>query len=71
MQKSEIAFFLYAKENEIQKLLSVARNKIAEELGIINENQFIFCWIVDYPMFDYDEKSKKIDLVTIHFRCRS
>ena len=55
------SFFLACgKDNEIQKLLSVARNKIAEELNLIDENQFSFCWIVDYPMFELDEKSKKI-----------
>ena len=61
MLQSGIAFFLACgKDNEIQKLLSVARNKIAEELNLIDENQFSFCWIVDYPMFELDEKSKKI-----------
>ncbi len=45
---------------ELAKILSIARNKIAEELELINEDQFAFCWIVDYPMFEIDEKSKKI-----------
>ena len=64
------SFFLACgKDNEIQKLLSVARNKIAEELNLIDENQFSFCWIVDYPMFELDEKSKKLYLVTILFQC--
>ena len=44
---------------ELAKILSIARNKIAEELKLINEDQFAFCWIVDYPMFEIDEKSKK------------
>ena len=53
-------FFACAKENEINKILSQARNKIAQDLKLINENEFSFCWIVDYPMFELDEKSKKI-----------
>ena len=53
-------FFSCAKENEINKILSQARNKIAQDLKLINENEFSFCWIVDYPMFEFDEKSKKI-----------
>ncbi len=47
-------------EKEIQKILSNARNKIAEDLNIINTEQFSFCWIVDYPMYEKDEKTGKI-----------
>ena len=53
----EIVFFLHA---EIKKILSIARNKIAKDLNIVSENYFAFCWIVDYPMYEEDEKSKKI-----------
>ena len=48
------------KTKEIEKILSLARDKIAEDLDLIDKNQFSFCWIVDYPMFEYDESSKKI-----------
>ena len=48
------------KKKELEKILSIARNKIAEDLDIINKNQFSFCWIVDYPMFEKDEKTNKI-----------
>ena len=55
------SFFLACgNERELEKILSVARNKIAEDLKIIDKNQFSFCWIVDYPMFEIEEKSKKI-----------
>ncbi len=55
------SFFLACgNERELEKILSVARNKIAEDLKIIDKNQFSFCWIVDYPMFEVEEKSKKI-----------
>ena len=53
-------FLACGKEKDIQKLLSVARDKIAKELDIIDKDQFFFCWIVDYPMYEYDENSKKI-----------
>ena len=53
-------FLACGKEKEIKKILSIARNKIAKDLNIINENYFAFCWIVDYPMYEEDEKSKKI-----------
>ena len=53
-------FLACGKEKDITKILSQARDKIAKELNIIDENQFAFCWIVDYPMYEYDENSKKI-----------
>ena len=48
------------KEKEIIKILSLARDKIAKDLKIIDLDKFAFCWIVDYPMYEFDEKSKKI-----------
>ena len=53
-------FLACGKKKEVEKILSVARNKIASDLNIIDKNQFAFCWIVDYPMFEYDENLKKI-----------
>ena len=53
-------FFSCDKEKEVLKLISSARDKIAQELNLINENSFAFCWIVDYPMFEIDENTKKI-----------
>jgi len=47
-------------KNEVEKLLSQARNKIADELNLIDKNLFSFCWVVDYPMYEIDEISKKI-----------
>jgi len=46
------------KKNETEKFLAEARNKIGNELNLINENNFAFCWIIDYPMFEKDEKNK-------------
>ncbi len=59
-QIGDSIFLACGKENELYKILSIARNKIAEDLNLINKNQFAFCWVVDYPMFELDEKSKKI-----------
>ena len=53
-------FFACGKKNEIEKILSLARDKIAKDLNLINKDQFAFCWIVDYPMYEYDENLKKI-----------
>ena len=53
-------FFSCGKKKNVEKLLSLARDKIAKDLNIIDENLFAFCWIVDYPMYEVDEKSGKI-----------
>ncbi len=53
-------FLSCGKENEVEKILSIARDKIANELKLINEDQFAFCWIIDYPMYELDEQTKKI-----------
>ena len=45
---------------DVQKILSQARNKIASDLNLIDKNSFAFCWVVDYPMFEKDELTKKI-----------
>ena len=53
-------FLACGKEKEIEKILSLAREKIAQDLEIINNEEFAFCWIVDYPMYEYDDNLKKI-----------
>ncbi len=53
-------FFACAKQTEIEKITSLARDKIARDLGLIDEDTFAFCWVVDYPMFEKDEETKKI-----------
>ena len=54
-------FFVCNKLIEAQKFAGLARQKIAEELKIIDKNKFVFCWITDFPMYQFDEKEKKID----------
>ncbi len=60
MDIGDSIFMSCGKINEVEKILSVSRDKIAGELNLIDENQFAFCWIVDYPMFELDEQTKKI-----------
>ena len=54
-------FFVCNNEKEALKFAGVARQKIAEELKLIDEKSYNFCWITDYPMYEYDEKEKKMD----------
>ena len=53
-------FLACGKKNDLEKILSKARTKIADDLKLVDKNLFAFCWIVDYPMFELDEKTKKI-----------
>ncbi len=59
--EKDSVFFVCNKISEAIKFSGIARQKIAEELNIIDKTKFAFCWIVDYPMYSYDEKEKKID----------
>ena len=54
-------FFSAGKKSDAYKLAGAARNKVAAELDMIPEGVFKFCWVVDYPMYEWDEDNKKID----------
>lgn len=54
-------FFSAGKKNDAYKLAGAARNKVAADLDLIPEGVFEFAWIVDYPMYEWDEDDKKID----------
>ncbi|HYJ82344.1 MAG TPA: aspartate--tRNA ligase [Allosphingosinicella sp.] len=54
-------FFAAGKEMQAAKLAGAARTRVAEQLGLIGEDEYRFCWIVDFPMFEYDEEAKKVD----------
>ncbi len=53
-------FMSCGQKKDVEKILSLARNKIAEDLNLISDDTFSFCWIIDYPMYEIDEKTKKI-----------
>ena len=52
-------FFACGKNGDLEKICSQARDKIAKDLALIDETKFAFCWIVDYPMFELDNLTKK------------
>ena len=54
-------FFACGKINDAEKITLLARDKIAKDLNLIDENIFAFCWIVDYPMFEKNEITNKIE----------
>ena len=54
-------FLACSNQKELERITSLARDKIARDLNLIDENIFAFCWIVDYPMFEINEKTNKIE----------
>ena len=54
-------FFVAGKPSEFVKFAGSARTKVGTELGLVDEDQFRFCWIVDFPMFEWNEDEKRVD----------
>ena len=54
-------FFSAGKKSDAYKLAGAARSKVAADLDLIPDGVFKFCWVVDYPMYEWDEDNKTID----------
>jgi aspartyl-tRNA synthetase len=54
-------FFAAGKEAQAARLAGAARTRVGEQLGLVEQGAFRFCWIVDFPMYEYDEEGKKVD----------
>ena len=59
--KGDAAFFLGGKPKAFEAVASRARDEIGRELGLIEEDRFAFAWIVDFPIFQRDDETGKID----------
>ncbi|MFC4270250.1 aspartate--tRNA ligase [Sneathiella chungangensis] len=59
--EGDAVFFACDKAAGAAELAGKARTRIGEELDIIEKDVFRFCWVIDFPMFEYDEAEKKID----------
>jgi len=57
----DAAFFVAGQPKDFMKFAGPARSKIGEELNLIAKDRFEFCWIIDFPMFEWNEEEKKID----------
>ncbi len=60
-EDGDSVFFVADTADTAWKFAGQARTKIAQELGVIAEDEFALCWVVDFPMFEYDDKLKKVD----------
>ncbi len=61
LESGDSVFFVCDVEGKAANLAGKARTKIGEELDILDKNVFKFCWIIDYPMFELDEDTGKLD----------
>ncbi|MEQ1549940.1 aspartate--tRNA ligase [Sphingorhabdus sp.] len=55
------AFFAAGKEDQAAKLAGAARTRIGEQLDIVEKDAFRFCWIIDFPFYEWSEEEKKVD----------
>ena len=61
LKEGDAAFFLGGKASAFEGVAARARNEIGLELGLTEEASFEFCWVVDFPMYERDEESGKLD----------
>jgi len=61
LKENDAVFFSCDKVKNVEKISGHVRQKLGNDLNLIDVNKFEFCWIVDFPMYQYDEKEKKID----------
>ncbi len=61
LEDGDSVFFVCGKEDKNIKFAGVVRDEIAKDLGLIDKNLFKFCWIVDFPMYEINEETGKVD----------
>ena len=61
LKENDSVFFSSDKKKEVEKISGLVRQKLGKELNLINNKKFEFCWITDFPMYQYCEEEKKID----------
>lgn len=61
MGQGDAAFFVAGDPKAFVKFAGSARTKVGTDLNLVDEDQFRFCWIVDFPMFEWSEEEQKVD----------
>ncbi len=61
LKAGDACFFVAGDPGAFYKFAGLARGKVADELNLADKDQFAFCWIVDFPMYEWSEEEKKID----------
>ncbi len=61
LKEGDAAFFVAGDPQKFWKFAGLARTKLGEELNLIDKDRFELAWIVDFPMYEYNEEDKKVD----------
>jgi aspartyl-tRNA synthetase len=61
LKEGDAAFFVAGDPDKFWKFAGLARSKLGEELKLIDKDRFELAWIIDFPMYEYNEDDKKID----------
>lgn len=61
LKAGDAAFFVAGDPSKFVKFAGLARTKVGEELNLIDKDQFALAWVVDFPMYEYNEDDKKVD----------
>ncbi len=61
--KSGVLFFIADKKSKTNEILGKLRNKLGQDLKLIKEGEFKFCWVIDFPMFEWNETEEKWDFL--------
>jgi len=61
LKVGDACFFVAGKPSDMAKFAALARDKVGAELDLLEKNTFRFCWIVDFPMFEWDEETKSVE----------
>jgi aspartyl-tRNA synthetase len=61
LKEGDAAFFVAGDPEKFWKFAGLARTKVGEELNLVDKERFELAWIVDFPMYEYDEEAKKVD----------
>ena len=61
LKAGDAAFFVAGDPDKFAKFAGLARTKVAQELKLVDEDRFEFAWVVDFPMYEWDEEEKKLE----------
>lgn len=61
LKDGDAVFFICGVPQKFHAFAGVARTKVGTDLDLVDKEQFAFCWIVDFPMFEWNEEDKKVD----------
>ena len=61
LEDGDAIFFCAGVPKDFMSFAGAARNKVGHDLELIDADQFSFCWIVDFPLYEFDEQAQKID----------